>query len=50
MYNRALERRNSLTFEAHSLKDIEDILNKQPGFIHAMWCGNKECEEKNKGN
>lgn len=46
MYNRALERRNSLTFEAHSLKDIEDILNKQPGFIHAMWCGNKECEEK----
>lgn len=46
MYNRALERRNSLTFEAHSLKDIEDILNKQPGFIHAMWCGNKGCEEK----
>ena len=28
MYNRALERRNSLTFEAHSLKDIEDRLNR----------------------
>ena len=46
MYNRALERRNALTFEAHNLKDIEDILNKQPGFIHAMWCGNEDCENK----
>ena len=46
MYNRALERRNALTFEAHDLKEMEKILNKQPGFIHAMWCGNLECEEK----
>lgn len=46
MYNRALERRNKLTFEAHSLKDIEKILNTQPGFIHADWCGNVECENK----
>ena len=46
MYNRALERQNKLTFEAHNLKDIENILNKQPGFIHAMWCGNEECENK----
>ena len=46
MYNRALARRESLTFEAHNLKEIEDILNKQPGFIHAMWCGDNACEEK----
>lgn len=46
MYKRAEERRDKLTFEAHNLKDIEDILNKQPGFIHGMWCGNKSCEEK----
>ena len=46
MYVRAKERRDSLTFEAHNLKDMEDILNKQPGFIHAMWCGDKACEEK----
>ena len=25
---------------------MEEILNKQPGFIHAMWCGNQECENK----
>ena len=46
MYDRALERQNKLTFEAHNLKEMEDILNKQPGFIHAMWCGNPECENK----
>ena len=46
MYNRAIERRNSLTFEAHSLEDIENILNNQPGFIHGMWCGEQACEDK----
>ena len=46
MYNRALERRNALTFEAHNLKDMENILNTQPGFIHAMWCGSVDCELK----
>lgn len=46
MYERAKERRDNLTFEAHNLKEMEDILNKQPGFIHAMWCGDQACEEK----
>lgn len=46
MYERAKKRREELTFEAHNLKDIEDILNTQPGLIHAMWCGDAKCEEK----
>jgi prolyl-tRNA synthetase len=46
MYNRALERRNKLTFEAHNLDDMKNILNTQPGFIHAMWCGDEACELK----
>ena len=46
MYQRAIERRDALTFEAHNMKEMEDILNKQPGFIHAMWCGDEECEVK----
>lgn len=46
MYERAKEKRDSLTFEAHSLKEIEQILNTQPGFIHAMWCGDEACEDK----
>ena len=46
MYNKALDRQNKLTFEAHNMDDMRNILNTQPGFIHAMWCGNEECENK----
>ncbi len=46
MYNRALEHQKKLTFEAHSMADIEHILNTQPGFIRAMWCGDEDCENK----
>lgn len=48
MYERALERRNSLTFEAKNIKDVERIMNTQPGFIKADWCGSEECELKMK--
>ena len=48
MYNRALERRNSLTFEAKNLDDVKEIMNTQPGFIKADWCGNVDCEMKMK--
>ncbi|MCI8347604.1 MAG: proline--tRNA ligase [Bacilli bacterium] len=46
MYERAKKRRDDLTFNAHNLDQMASILNKQPGFIHAMWCGKVECEEK----
>ena len=46
MYDKAVERRDKLTFEAHNLDDMEKILNTQPGFIHAMWCGDEACENK----
>ena len=48
MYDRALNRRNSQTFEAHNLKEVENIMNTQPGFIKAMWCGDEACELKMK--
>ncbi len=46
MYNRALERRNNLTFTAKNLDEMEKILNTQPGFIHADWCGDPACEAR----
>ena len=46
MYKKALDRRNKLTFTAHNLEDMEKILNSQPGFIHADWCGDEACELK----
>lgn len=48
LYNKALERMNSLTFNAKNLSEVEEILNNHPGFIKAPWCGNEECELKMK--
>lgn len=48
MYQRALERREKLTFEAHNLDDVRKIMDTQPGFIKAMWCGAEACELKMK--
>ena len=46
MFEKAKERRDKLTFEAHNMSDMERILNTQPGFIHADWCGDVACEDK----
>ena len=46
MYERAVERRDRLTFTARNIEDMKNILNSQPGFIHADWCGNSECEAR----
>ena len=46
MYEKAIERRDKLTFEAHNLDDMKNIISTQPGFIKAMWCGNQDCENK----
>ena len=46
LYNRALERRKSMTYDAHSLEELCEIAENKPGFIRAMWCGSLECEEK----
>ncbi len=48
MYERAKKRRDELTFEAHNLEEVENIMNTQPGFVKAMWCGSEECEMKMK--
>lgn len=46
MFNAAKRRMEEKTFEAHNLEDIKRITSTNPGFIKAMWCGNKECEEE----
>ena len=48
LYNKAKERRDKLTFVAHNLSEVENIINTQPGFIKGMWCGDSACEEKMK--
>ncbi len=44
MYNRAVERRDKLTFTAHNLEELENIITSQPGFVHGDWCGDESCE------
>ena len=46
MYKKAKERMEELTFEAHNLDDMKKIVETQPGFIHADWCGDENCELK----
>ncbi len=46
MYNRAKKRVESQTFTATNLGEMKAILDKQPGFIHADFCGKAECEDK----
>ena len=46
LYEKALKNREKHTYTAKTLEEMENIINTQPGFIKAMWCGNKECEEK----
>lgn len=45
IYNRALERRQQMTFTASTFEEMKEIAEQKPGFIKAMWCGNLVCEE-----
>lgn len=46
LYNKALERRAEMTFTATDMAELKDIADNKPGFIRAMWCGDRECEDK----
>ena len=46
LYNKALERRETMTYDAKNLDEIKEIADTKPGFILAMWCGDRECEDK----
>ena len=46
LYNKAVERRAAMTFTAKDFAELKDIADNKPGFIRAMWCGDRECEDK----
>lgn len=46
LYNKALARRESMTYVAKNIDELKDIADNKPGFIKAMWCGCRECEDK----
>lgn len=48
LFEKASNRVKELSYTATNLKEVENIMNKQPGFIKADWCGSEECELKMK--
>ncbi len=46
LYNKALNHRNENTFVATTLEQFENQLKEKQGFIKAMWCGDRACEDK----
>lgn len=46
LYDIALKRRDRMTYTAQDLDELKAIAETKPGFIKAMWCGDRECEDK----
>ncbi len=44
MYQKALDLREVKTFTADSLEAFQSQIDKEQGFIKAMWCGDEACE------
>lgn len=46
MYNKALERRNKMVYNADTYEEMTNIAKTKSGFIYTNWCCNEECENK----
>ncbi len=46
MLERAREHREEHTYTATDYVEFLDILENKPGFVKAMWCGERACEDK----
>ena len=48
MFNKAKKHNDERTYVCNTLDEVRNVLATKPGFIKAMWCGDKECELKMK--
>ncbi len=46
LYQKALARRESMTFTVKTMDEMQKVADEQPGLIKAMWCGDEACEMK----
>lgn len=46
MFNRAKQSVEEKTHSAVNMKEFKDIVENKTGFVKAMWCGDRECEDK----
>jgi prolyl-tRNA synthetase len=45
LYQKASQHREERTSIAINIDQLKHILETKPGFVKAMWCGNRECED-----
>ncbi len=45
MYERAKKRMEERTWAARSMDEMREIFSDRSGFVKAMWCGCRECED-----
>ncbi|MGI6706824.1 MAG: proline--tRNA ligase [Clostridia bacterium] len=45
LYNKALKFREEHTHVARNFDEFVDGINNKKGFVKAMWCGHRECED-----
>ena len=48
MFDKAKKNLEEHIYEAHTLEEARELLEKNGGFIKTMWCGSEECELKMK--
>ena len=46
LYQKALARRESMTYTVKTFDEMKDTADNKPGLIRAMWCGDLACELK----
>jgi prolyl-tRNA synthetase len=46
MLERARTHRDAHTTSAATYEEFKDAIANKPGFVKAMWCGDRACEDK----
>lgn len=46
MYLRAKAHREAHTYDVETMEAFADTVKNRPGFVRAMWCGSRACEDK----
>ncbi len=46
LYNTALARREQMTYDVNTIDEMKETADTKPGFIRALWCEERECEDK----
>lgn len=46
LFEKAKKLMEQKTYCAKNLDELKDVAENKPGFVKAMWCGSRECEDK----